>query len=298
MQTLNWNDLQDFLAIARTGQLGRAADAIGVDATTMGRRLRRLEQRLGRTLFEQTRQGQVLTEAGEAILAEVEAMEQAASRIHDASAGGEGPVGTLRVSLSEGFGSWFVADNLTDFIESHPRLVIDLAMSSGFLSPSKREADIAIVLSRPRAGPLIAGKLSDYALRLYASPAYLESHGRPRSAADLATDHRLVGYVPDLLFAPELRSLSRLHPDLEPSLRSTSINAQHRLIAAGTGMGVLPCFIGDRDPALEPVLPENRITGSFWLVTHKDTHQLARVQAFRNWLTRLVRRKREQLLPA
>lgn len=298
MQTLNWNDLQDFLAIARTGQLGRAAEAIGVDATTMGRRLRRLEQRLGRTLFEQTRQGQTLTEAGEAILAEVEAMEQAASRIHEASAEGEGPVGTLRVSLSEGFGSWFVADNLADFIEGHPRLVIDLAMSSGFLSPSKREADVAIVLSRPRAGPLIAGKLSDYSLRLYASPAYLESHGRPRGIADLAHAHRLVGYVPDLLFAPELRYLSRLHPDLEPSLRSTSINAQHRLIAAGAGMGVLPCFIGDRDPALEPVLPDNRITGSFWLVTHKDTHQLARVQAFRNWLTRLVRRHREQLVPA
>ncbi|RVQ67136.1 LysR family transcriptional regulator [Croceicoccus ponticola] len=298
MQTVNWNDLQDFLAIARTGQLSRAADAIGVDATTMGRRLRRLETRLGRTLFEQTRQGQVLTEAGEAILAEVEAMEQAAARINEGRSEGEGPVGTLRVSLSEGFGSWFVADKLTEFVEGHPRLVIDLAMSSGFLSPSKREADVAIVLSRPRAGPLIAGKLSDYSLRLYASPEYLQSHGKPETITDLATHHRLVGYVPDMLFAPELRYLNRLHPDLEPSLRSTSINAQHRLIAAGAGMGVLPCFIGDRDPALEPVLPENRINGSFWLVTHKDTHQLARVQAFRNWLTRTVRRHRDQLLPA
>lgn len=297
MQTLNWNDLQDFLAIARTGQLGRAADVMGVDATTMGRRLRRLELRLGRNLFEQTRLGQSLTEAGEAILAEVEAMERAASRIHEASAEGEGPVGTLRISLSEGFGSWVIADKLADFIEGHPRLVIDLAMSSGFLSPSKREADIAIVLSRPRAGPLIAGKLSDYSLRLYASQGYLESHGKPRIIADLATDHRLIGYVPDLLFAPELRYLSRLHPDLEPSLRSTSINAQHRLIATGAGMGVLPCFIGDRDPALTPVLPDNRFTGSFWLVTHKDTHQLARVQAFRNWLIRLVRRERAALLP-
>jgi len=297
MQPINWNDLQDFLAIARTGQLSRAAVAVGVDATTMGRRLRRLESRLGRTLFEQTRQGQVLTEAGEAILAEVEGMERAAGRIGEGAGAGEGPVGTLRVSMSEGFGSWFIADNLTDFTESHPRLIIDLAMSSGFLSPSKREADVAIVLSRPRAGPLMAGKLSDYALRLYASPAYLASHGRPEKIEDLARHRRLVGYVPDLLFAPELRYLSRLHPDLEPSLRSTSINAQHRLIAAGAGMGVLPCFIGDQDPALEPVLPDNRITGSFWLVTHKDTHQLARVQAFRNWLTRIVRRKRNQLLP-
>jgi DNA-binding transcriptional LysR family regulator len=81
MQPSDWNDYQAFLAIARAGQLARAASAMGVDATTMGRRLRRLEARVGATLFEQTREGQVLTEAGEAMLVDVEAMEQAASRI-------------------------------------------------------------------------------------------------------------------------------------------------------------------------------------------------------------------------
>ena len=81
MQPPDWNDYHAFLAIARAGQLARAAQAMGVDATTMGRRLRRLETRIGATLFEQTREGQVLTEAGEAMLVEVEAMERAASRI-------------------------------------------------------------------------------------------------------------------------------------------------------------------------------------------------------------------------
>lgn len=294
---INWNDLQDFLMIARTGQLARAAAQSGVDATTMGRRLRRLEARLGQTLFEQTRQGQVLTEAGERMLEEVEAMELAARRISENTESGLGPGGLLRVSLSEGFGTWLVAAHLRSFTEKHPRLMFDLVASSGFLSPSKREADLAVTLSRPRAGPVIAGKLSDYALRLYASADYLERHGTPNSPADLASGHPLVGYIPDLLYAPELRYLAEIEPNLSATLRSSSINAQHRMIAAGAGIGVLPCFIGDSDRALVPILPDQRITRSFWLVTHKDTHNLARVRAFKDWLTALVARERGRLLP-
>lgn len=298
MQPPDWNDYQAFLAIARTGQLARAAATMGVDATTMGRRLRRLETRVGAALFEQTREGQVLTEAGEAMLGEVEAMEQAASRLAENAALGGGPSGLLRISLSEGFGTWVVAPHLGSFTDLYPRMTIDLVASSGFLSPSKREADLAITLSRPRAGPVIAGKLSDYALRLYASVDYLTRHGTPLRPLDLAEGHRLVGYIPDLVYAPELRYLAEIHPDLSATVRSSSINAQHRLIAAGTGIGVLPCFIGDADPALVPVLPERRITRSFWLVTHKDTHNLGRVRAFKEWLTALVGRERAKLVPA
>ena len=297
MQVPDWNDLHAFLAIARAGQLARAAQTLGVDATTMGRRLRRLEARIGATLFEQTRQGQVLTEAGERMLAEVEEMEQAASRIAENATTGGGPQGLLRVSLSEGFASWIVAPALPAFIDAYPRLTVDLVASSGFLSPSKREADLAVTLSRPRAGPVIAGKLSDYTLRLYATRGYLARRGTPERPADLAQGHRLVGYVPDLLPAPELRYLSEIERDLSASVRSSSINAQHRLIAAGAGIGVLPCFIGDADKWLVPVLPDNRITRSFWLVTHKDTHNLARVRAFKEWLTALATRERPRLLP-
>ena len=299
MQPPDWNDYHAFLAIARAGQLARAAQAMGVDATTMGRRLRRLETRIGATLFEQTREGQVLTEAGEAMLVEVEAMESAASRIAEHGGGGDkgSLAGLLRVSLSEGFASWIVAPALASFTAAHPRLVIDLVASSGFLSPSKREADLAVTLSRPRAGPVIAGKLSDYHLRLYAAPGYLAGHAPLRRAGDLARGHALVGYVPDLLYAPELRYLAEIEPGLAATVRSSSINAQHRLIAAGAGIGVLPCFIGDTDPRLVPVLPERRITRSFWLVMHKDTHALARVQAIKTWLTALVERERGQLLP-
>ncbi len=297
MQPIHWNDLQDFLAIARAGQLARAAALAGVDATTMGRRLRRLEMRLGQTLFEQTREGQVLTESGEVLLAQVEGMEAAAGRIAEGVRPASGLSGTVRISLSEGFGTWIVARQIHRFVAAYPGLTLDLVASSGFLSPSKREADIAVVLSRPRAGPVIASKLSDYELQLYATPAYLAATGTPTQAAELAHGHRLIGYIPDLLYAPELRYLDELHPGLAATVRSSSINAQHRLIAAGTGIGVLPCFIGNADPTLVTVLPGRRIRRSFWLVTHKDTHQLARVRACRDWLLETVQRNREILLP-
>ncbi|WP_144097794.1 LysR family transcriptional regulator [Croceicoccus sediminis] len=295
---MNWNDLQDFLAIARAGKLASAAEASGVDATTMGRRLRRLERSLGQRLFEQTREGQVLTEAGEALLVRAEAMERAASGIGEPAAGhGESVTGTLRLALPEGFASSFLPWHLEEFAQAHPRLTVDLAVTPGLLSPTKREADVAIVLSRPRSGPLIAGKLMDYALRLYASREYLARHGTPSKPSDLSRGHRLVGYVPDLLHMPELRHLDRLHPGLEPTLRSSSINAQHNLVVAGAGLGVLHCFAADRHDELVPVFPEERITRTYWLVTHRDTHQLERVQVFRNWLLRLVKRERAALLP-
>lgn len=294
MHPLRWNDLQDFVAIARAGQLSRAASGLGVDPTTMGRRLRRLERVLGQTLFEKTREGQVLTEAGERLLAHAEAMQRAADRIEERPGNPHELTGLLRVSVSEGFGAWFVAEHLGDFVERHPALVVDLVASSGFLSPSKRETDIAILLARPRAGPVVSAKLSDYGLRLYAARAYADRHGAPANTTALR-EHRLIGYIPDLLYAPELRYLNEIDEALAPTVRSSSILAQHRLIASGVGLGVLPCFIGDADPALVRVLPEARIQRSFWTVTHQDTRQLQRVRAFKDWLTALVQERRGRL---
>jgi DNA-binding transcriptional LysR family regulator len=295
MQPPDWNDLQTFLAIARAGQLARAAKTLGVDATTLGRRLRRLEARLGQTLFEQTREGQVPTAAGERLLATVELMQRAAARIEERGNKAEQLSGVLRVTMSEGLGTWVVARHLGEFVERHPALTVDLAATSGFLSLSKREADLAVMLGRPLAGPVLSSKLADYRLQLYASRDYLATHGMPADVVALAA-HRLIGYVPDLLYAPELNYLDEIGPRLEPSVRSPSINAQHALIAAASGIGVLPCFIGMQDPSLVPVLPERSILRSFWLVTHKDTRQRQRVRVFRAWLADLVRRQRPVLM--
>ncbi|AHE52981.1 LysR family transcriptional regulator [Sphingomonas sanxanigenens] len=293
LQVMDWSDLPIFLAIARTGQLTKAAHALEIDATTAGRRLRRLERSLGERLFEQGPDGQSLTPAGERLLTQARAMERAAAAIGSRDAGG--PVrGTIRASVSEGFGTWFVSRHLGELAEAHPGLAVDLVATSGFLNPTRRETDVAVLLARPRRGPLLTRKLADYGLRLYASRAYLAAH-KPVVTPDQLREHRLIGYVPDIIYAPELRYLDEIPGAPEPQLRSSSINAQYRMTTAGAGIAVLPCFIGDADRKLARVIPDIRIRRSFWLVTHEETRHFPHVAAFAGWLAALAARHRTEL---
>ena len=203
--------------------------------------------------------------------------------------------GVVRVSASEGFGTWFVAHHLRAFAELHSTIGVDLAATNGFLSPSKRETDVAILLARPRRGPLITRRLADYGLRLFASRRYLDAHDPVGSVGDLRR-HQLIGYIPDLIYAPELDYLDEVGPGLEPRLRSSSINAQYRMAASGNGVAVLPCFIGDADSGLVRLLPEVWIRRSFWLVTHKDTRRSPRVDRFVDWLVAVTEEHRDALL--
>ncbi|HEY0270842.1 MAG TPA: LysR family transcriptional regulator [Sphingomonas sp.] len=281
---MNWDDMRVFLALARSGTLAAAARATAQNATTIGRRLQRLETALGATLFELGPRGHLLTDAGNRLLAHAEAMEAGARAVREEAEGGAGLAGTIRVSASEGFGTHIVASRLAGFAAAHPGMAVDLIASTGFLNPSRREADIAIMLARPRGGPLIAAKLTDYRLGVYAAHHYLESEGGIATVEELRR-HRLVGYVPDLIYAPELRYLAEIDERLEPSLRSSSINAQAGMIARGAGCGILPCFIGDSLPGLTRVLrAEVAIERGFWLVVHRDMRRVARVEAFIGWL--------------
>lgn len=283
------------MVVARLGKLGAAARSMGVDASTMGRRMRRLEQRLGQTLLAHHRDGATLTEAGERLLASVEDMDRAARTIDDMPRDGPTLSGHLRISVAEGFGSWFLSEHLHAFCADHPDLVLELVANSGFLNPSKRETDIAITLARPRTGPVLSRRLTDYGLHLYASRDYLRSAPPVVAVADLHR-HALVGYIPDLLYAPELRHLDEIDRSLRTTVQSSSINAQHRLISSRAGIGVLPDFIGSRDPALVRLLPDRTIVRSFWVVTHEENRKLRRVAAFLEWLDELLLRERAAFL--
>ena len=116
------------------------------------------------------------------------------------------------------------------------------------------------------------------------------------SLGDLCDRHRLIGYIPDLLYAPELSYLNEIDERLRASLRSSSINAQHAMVAAGGGIGVLPAFVGESDPSLVRILPGLKITRSFWMVTHRDNVQLRRIQAFKAWLEAVVAARSAQLI--
>ncbi|WP_288484988.1 LysR substrate-binding domain-containing protein, partial [uncultured Novosphingobium sp.] len=177
-----------------------------------------------------------------------------------------------------------LAPALPAFHAAHPGIRLDLITASGFLNPSKREADMAVMLARPQRGDLHVQKLGDYRLRLYASRSYLATRGKPQDRAALK-DHALVGYVPDFLFSPELDYLDEVHAGLEASLRSSSIGIQRRLVIDGGGLGILPDFMVADAEDLVVVLPGDVvITRSFWLVTHSNLRKLARIAAVSNLL--------------
>jgi DNA-binding transcriptional LysR family regulator len=276
----DWDDLRIFLAVARARRVAPAARALGIDATTIARRLNRLGDALDAQLFEQVGGERIPTQHGLALMEHAEQAEGAAmAAMAEVRGERHSLTGHVRLSVAEGFGTWILAPALPRFHADHPGIRLDLITASGFLNPSKREADMAVMLARPQRGDLHVRKLADYRLHLYASRAYVEARGVPTSTEELS-DHALVGYVPEFLFSPELDYLDEVHTGLEASLRSSSIGIQRRLVAEGGGIGVLPDFVAGRDDDLMRILPQQvEIQRSFWLVTHSDLIKLARIGA-------------------
>lgn len=290
---MHWDDLRFFLAVARSRTLAAAAHKLGVDATTVGRRTDRLANDLGTALFEIGPGGHILTTAGEDLLRRAEEAERAIVSAASALTGEQSRLaGTVRLSLSEGFANWVVAPHLEGFRKHNPDICLEIVSTNGFLNPSKREADLAVMLARPARGPLIAQKLTDYMLGLYASSAYEAARQPIRNLADLR-DQTLIGYIPDFIYAEELRYLSEIDAGLTPSLSSSSINVQHAMTVAGLGVAPLPHFIGRQSRDLVPILPDLvRVKRTFWIVVHSDLQRVARVRAVIDWLRTVVMENR------
>ncbi|MFS0709033.1 LysR family transcriptional regulator [Brevundimonas phoenicis] len=289
----DWDDLRVFLAAARAGSLATAAQRLGVDAATVGRRVARLETALKSTLLVRSAAGLHLTATGAQLLEralDAESAMEAAGRVTQPDL----IAGAVRISASEGFGGAVLAPALPGLLAAHPGLNVELAASSGFLSPSRREVDMAITLS-PAAGPrLIVEPLTTYQLALYAAPEYLERHGAPDTIDDLNRVD-MVGYVDDLIYASELHYLDEIRPHLRPRLASSSIRAQRDMVAASGGIGVLPCFLAE---GLTRVLAnEVLIERRFWLSTHREVHGTARLKTVRRWIKALCQDQARRLAP-
>ena len=161
----DWDDLRIFVAAARAGSLGGAAQRLGVDAATVGRRVARLESALKSTLVVRSTTGLHLTAAGAQLLdigLQAEGAMEAVARVTQP----ETLAGVVRISASEGFGVTLLAPALADLRRAGPGLRIELAANAGFLSPSRREVDMAITLAAPDAARLIVEPLTPYQLAL------------------------------------------------------------------------------------------------------------------------------------
>ncbi|MCB5943859.1 LysR family transcriptional regulator [Acidocella sp. KAb 2-4] len=294
-QTLDWDLLQSFLAVARTGRLTGAARRLGIDHSTLSRRLTALEAALGTKLFERQLSGYRLTRQGEHLLGQAETMESTVLAIQSDAGRERAQVsGLVRIGVPDGFGTFFLAPEIGRLAAAQPNLQIDLAATPRGFSLSKRDADIAIMLSRPAHGRIHARKLTDYELGLYAAA---DLAPLVRSAEDIA---RLpfISYIDDMLFAPELDYVPAIGKGIEPKLRCSNLIAQHMAAAAGAGLCILPCFLADGDARLTRVLrQEIRLIRSFWMLVPSDIRELARIRVTCDFIADAVARAAPRFLP-
>jgi len=277
----SWDDLRVFLEVARTGKVTTAGRALGMDYTTVGRRIRALEESLGTLLFDKSKaRGYEITVDGERLRAHAETMAAAADALRNEALDESRLLrGQVRIGTTEGFGNYFLAPQLARFQLRHPELRVDLLPVPRFVNLSKREADLAITIEPPKGGPYVCSKLSDYHLRLYATREYLLSHPAIATVDDLR-GHDFIGYVDELVFSTELLYMSRIAPSERVKFRSTSVIAQYSAALEGGALAVLPCFLAAPDARLVPVLArEVVVTKSFWIYCHEDQRRLRRVQA-------------------
>lgn len=287
---LNWSDVAYFLEVARNGRLGEAARRLGVDYTTVSRRIKALEEALGTLLFDKSRvTGFTLTAEGQRLLPHAEAMETTVETAREQLGGeAQAPRGHVRIGTTEGFGVYFLSPRLPAFAAQFPEITVDLLAVPRFVSLYKREADIAVTLEQPSRGPYLISKLSDYRLRLYASRRYLEARA-PIATLDDLPGHRFVSYVEELVYSSELLYLEPYVRDPQLAMRSTSIAAQLQAVRAGIGIGILPCFMAAQEPELQAVLPEAvTVTRSFWLSCHEDLRKVRRIAVLWDYLRRIA----------
>ena len=266
---MDWDDLRLFLGVARAGSLAEAARGLRLDPATLSRRVAKLEAAAGAALFLKSPRGYALTGAGHRLLPHAEGMEEGARAGASALAGAEALRGRVRIGAPDGVANHVLPRVLTAMRAAHPGLGLDLVALPRVFDLGRREADLAVTVSAPKAGRLMVRKLCDYGLSLAAHRDYLATAPPLATRADLK-DHAIVGYIPDMIFDADLDYLGEVGAGA-PGLASNSASVQLGLIRAGAGVGVVHDFMLAADPGLVRVLAaEVHLTRAFYLTRHRD----------------------------
>lgn len=273
----DWDDLRLFLATARAGTLSGAGKALRLDAATVGRRLARMEERAGHALFVKSPTGYALTDAGARLVPAAEAAEQAAQAASDALGGArEGLSGQVRIGAPDGCANFLLPQVCARIAADNPDLELQILALPRIVNLSKREADLAIAVSRPTGGRLLVQKISDYTLQLAASERYLAQHPPIRAQADLMA-HAMVGYIPDMIFDAELDYMAEAGLPAA-QMGSNSAAVQLNWLRQGAGVGIVHRFAMPMAPELRLVLPEAlTLRRSFHLLRHESDRQRTRL---------------------
>lgn len=274
---MQWDDLRFVLAISRATGLNSAAKLLGMNPSSVYRRMEALETSMGVRLFERLRSGYRLTLAGEELAEAAARIEVEALDVERRVLGTDMRLqGTIRLSASEALLTHLLADLLPDFRAEYPDVVLEVALSDRYVDLSRRDADIVIRATVSPPDHLVGRSVGHVNGAAYAAKQYLGTRNRdlPFSA------HDWIGYGGELATFRQARWMERHVPAQQVRLRFDSISAVLDAVARGLGCAALPCFVADQDPRLE------RLPGSFektdvqlWVLTHADLRKSARIRA-------------------
>ena len=282
----DWNDLKAFLAVAREGSALAAAKTLGINQTTVVRRIEALETALGLALLQRDQAGSRLTEAGQDLLRDALRMEEAAASFaHRAAGHRRGVAGTLRVTATEVLANAAITPALPAFKAAFPDLVVELAVTDRPLDLAAGEADIALRANEVVTDDLVGRKIAEFPHALYASRDYLLARGLPASIEDLRKHDLVVGDGVNMPLPGVTWMLDQV-PGVAPVVRSNSLSQLLLTLKAGMGVGPYGCLGADLEPDLircTPPIPEAATAA--WLVTRRDLKDTPRVRAFIDFFT-------------
>lgn len=287
----NWNDLRHFLAVAREGSVGAGAKALGVNQSTVQRRLQVLEKELGCELVERHMAGYRLTAHGQVLLAGITDVEAAvdAVRRQVASLDDKG-IGPVRLTCLVTIGQRIVSSGLLDaFHVLHPGMTIELLMEQRVFDLSKGEADIAIRGGAPGQGGLVGRKIAELPWGIYASRAFVERYGRPADPRDIGR-FAVVELIDELENLPAVRWMNAHASQARVAARCANMPSVHLAVKSGAGLAPLPAVYAAQDPDLVCLLgaiPE--MNYPMFLVAHKDVRKRRQVNAFFEFCIRELR---------
>ncbi len=281
----DWNRARAFLVTAEEGSLSAAARALGMTQPTLGRQVSSLESELGVALFERGGRGLELTPSGLDLLEHVRAMGAAATRLSLTASGQSQTLeGNICITATEAVAAFILPDIIGRLRQAEPGIQVELIASNATSDLKRREADIAVRAFRPTQPELIAKRLGNFEHYLYASPAYLERLGNPTRKADLGRA-QFVGFSATEEYLAGLNGLG-LSLTMDNFPISTDSHLVHwRLAQQGVAIGIMPTYVGDRDPTVRRVLPDMEpLMSELWLVAHRELRSSRRVRTVFDFL--------------
>jgi len=274
----NWNDLKLVLAIARAGTLGGGATTLSVNHSTAFRRLNALEEKLGVRLFERLPGGVYqATAEGEQVAATAERVETEADALSREVGGRDQRLtGALRVTSSETLAYSLLTMELARFRAVHPGIVVELVVDNRILSLGRREADIALRVTRPKEPDLFGRKLADIGWTVYGASSLVGHDSVDPAAFDF------IGWGAEVVGIAAADWIDERIAPQRIVYRASSLINQFVAAKAGIGLVLLPCYLGDIEPGLRRVIaqPIPELTRELWIVTHGDLRKTARIRAF------------------